>query len=334
MKAFEWANASSVDDAVKLLSGGADAGGDPDELPRPIGGGQDLHTTLKSYITRPSRVVNLKTIAGLNGIELGADKSLKIGALATITELEQHAEVRANFPGLVEAAASIATPQIRNLGTVGGNLCQRPRCWYYRLESVKCLKKGGSTCYAASGENKYNAIFGGGPSFVVHPSDLAPMLVALGAVLDVAGPGGNRAVAIDRFFTLPKDNLRRENVLSDGEFITGITVPASAVALRSTYLKFKERASLDFAMSSVAAAVELGPDRTVKTARLVLGGVAPVPWHVPMAEAFLEGKTLDEATVAQAAAIAVQGAQPLAQNGYKVPLTHTLVRRALLKLVA
>jgi xanthine dehydrogenase YagS FAD-binding subunit len=153
-------------------------------------------------------------------------------------------------------------------------------------------------------------------------------------VLDVAGPGGNRAVAIDRFFTLPKDNLRRENVLSDGEFITGITVPASAVALRSTYLKFKERASLDFAMSSVAAAVELGPDRTVKTARLVLGGVAPVPWHVPMAEAFLEGKTLDEATVAQAAAIAVQGAQPLAQNGYKVPLTHTLVRRALLKLVA
>jgi xanthine dehydrogenase YagS FAD-binding subunit len=259
---------------------------------------------------------------------------LKIGALATLTELEEHPEVRSKFPGLVEAAVSIAHPQNRNLGTVGGNLCQRPRCWYFRLENYICRKKGGKECFAESGENKYNAIFGGGKSNYVHPSDLAPMLVALGATVSVAGPDGKRNLALGDFFVLPSKDVRRETILKDGEIVTEIQVPASPMAQRSTYLKFKERDSLDFAMAAVAAAVELAADKTVRQARLVLGGVATIPWHVPKAEAYLAGKKLTDQTVAEAAKIALDGAQPMDHNGYKVPLTQTLVRRALLKLNA
>ncbi|HEX6623043.1 MAG TPA: FAD binding domain-containing protein, partial [Pyrinomonadaceae bacterium] len=234
MKAFEWVSPTNIDEAVKLLKD-APAGGDADEAARPIAGGQDLLTTMKEYITRPTRVVNLKNIGGLDRIRSDGKKGLRIGALVTLTQLEESAEVRRAFPGLAEAAHSIATPQIRNLGTVGGNLCQRPRCWYYRLEEVVCLKKGGSECYAAKGENKYNAIFGGGPSYIVHPSDLAPVLVALGASVNVTGASGKRTIPLDKFFTLPSEgNIRRENVLRNEEIITEIQVPASAFAARST----------------------------------------------------------------------------------------------------
>jgi xanthine dehydrogenase YagS FAD-binding subunit len=239
--------------------------------------------------------------------------------------------VRKRFPGLAEAAHSIATPQIRNLGTVGGNLCQRPRCWYFRLEEVICLKKGGSECYAASGENKYNAIIAGGPSYIVHPSDLAPMLLALGATVTVMGAAGKRVIPLDKFFTLPSEgNIRRENVLKNEEIITEIHVPASPLAARSTYLKFKERESLDFALASAAVAVRL-TGRTVQDARIVLGGVAPIPWRVPAAEKFLVGKELKPDVLAEAAKIALAEAQPLEKNAYKVPLAQTLVRRALAK---
>jgi xanthine dehydrogenase YagS FAD-binding subunit len=331
MKAFEWVSPTNIDEAVSLLKS-APAGGDADEAARPIAGGQDLLTTMKEYITRPTRVVNLKNIGGLDRIQGDGKKGLRIGALVTLTQLEESAEVRRSFPGLAEAAHSIATPQIRNLGTVGGNLCQRPRCWYYRLEEVVCLKKGGSECYAAKGENKYNAIFGGGPSYIVHPSDLAPVLVALGASVSVTGAAGKRTIPLDKFFTLPSEgNIRRENVLRNEEIITEIQVPASAFAARSTYLKFKERDSLDFALASVAAAVEVAANKTVKQARVVLGGVAPVPWRAPKAEAFLVGKTLSKDVLAEAARLALDGAAPLEKNAYKVPLTETLVRRALAK---
>jgi xanthine dehydrogenase YagS FAD-binding subunit len=331
MKAFEWTSPTSVGEAVSLLKS-APAAGDVDEEARPMAGGQDLLTTMKDYITRPSRVVNLKSIRGLDRIEGDGKRGLRIGALVTLAQLEEHALVRRSFPGLAEAAHSVATPQIRNLGTVGGNLCQRPRCWYYRLEDVICIKKGGSECYAAKGENKYNAILGGGPSYIVHPSDLAPMLVALGASVSVTGAGGKRMIPLEKFFILPsKGNIRRENVLENDEIITEIQVPATAFAARSTYLKFKERESLDFALASVAAAVDLSPNKTVKQARIVLGGVAPIPWRVPQAESFLAGKTLSADALAEAARLALAGAAPLAQNAYKIPLTQTLVRRALAK---
>src|SRR5688572_26786593 len=329
MKAFEWTNPTTINEAVKLLN--VSAGSDMDEAPRPLAGGQDLLTTMKDYTTRPARIVNLKSIRGLNRITLNA-RGLTIGALVTLTELEEHAGVRKSFPGLAEAAHSVATPQIRNLGTVGGNLCQRPRCWYFRLEEVICLKKGGDECYAYSGENKYNAIIAGGPSYIVHPSDLAPILLALGARVNVVGAKGRRVIPLDKFFTLPSDgNIRRENVLENEEIITEINVPASPLAARSTYLKFKERESLDFALASVAAAVQLAPNKTVRAARIVLGGVAPIPWRVPDAEKYLVGKAVRAEVLAEAGKIALAGATPLEKNAYKVPLTQTLVRRAVAK---
>ena len=328
MKAFEWANPATIDEAVKLLNDQTAI--DIDEAPRPIAGGQDLLTTMKDYSSQPSRVVNLKSIRGLNKLSLDA-KGLTIGALITLTELEEHQPTRKNIPGLVEAAHSIATPQIRNLGTVAGNLCQRPRCWYFRLEEVTCLKKGGDTCYSFSGENKYNAILGGGPSYIVHPSDLAPMLVALGAQLNVTGSQGKRVIPLDKFFTLPSEgNLRRENVLKNDDIITEIFVPASPLTARSTYLKFKERDSLDFAMSAVAVALQMN-GKTVKDVRIVLGGVAPIPWRVPDAEKFVIGKELTNDVLQEAGKIALARAEPLQNNAYKIPLTQTLVRRALAK---
>ena len=330
MKAFEWVSPTTLTEAVEMLKSAPAA--NPDEAARPLAGGQDMLTSMKEYIVRPVRVVNLKGIRGLDRIESDTRGGLRIGALVTLAQLEEHPLVHKSFPGLAEAAHSVASPQIRNLGTVGGNLCQRPRCWYYRLEEVICLKKGGSECYAAKGENKYNAILGGGPSYIVHPSDLAPMLVALGASVSVTGADGKRVIPLDKFFTLPSEgNIQRENVLRNDEIITSIEVPASTLAAHSTYLKFKERESLDFAISSVAAAVELGANKGVKQARIVLGGVAPIPWRAHKAESYLTGKTLSNDALAEAARLALDGAQPLEKNAYKIPLTQTLVRRALMK---
>jgi xanthine dehydrogenase YagS FAD-binding subunit len=326
MKAFEWANAASVDDAVKLLA--ADSKTDPDEIPRPMGGGQDLLSTMKSYITRPPRVVNLKTINALAKVQGDGSTGITIDALVTIARLTTHPEIMKSYPGLVEAAHSIATPQIRNMGTIGGNLNQRPRCWYFRAENVQCLRKGGEVCYAIDGENKYHAIFGDGPCVVVHPSDLAPMLIALNATATIAGAKGTRDLPLEQYFVLPKPgHARKETVLEPGEIVTQVRLPATTA--KSTYLKFKERASLDFAMASVAAVVDFNADKSVKQARIVLGGVAPAPWRVQKVEAFLAGKQLDDATIKKAGELALEGAAPLSQNGYKVPLTQTLVRRAL-----
>ncbi len=330
MKSFEYISPATVEDAVKQLAPSDDPSVDVDFNPRPLAGGQDLVTTMNEYVTQPTRVVNLKQIPNLDKIESDGKGGLKIGALVTLTEIEEHPEIIKGFPGLAEAANAVASPQIRNLATIGGNLCQRPRCWYYRLEHVVCIKKGGSECYAKSGENKYNAILGGGPSYIVHPSDVAPMLVALDARVSVVGPTGPREIPLGKFFTLPGVNVRRENVLANDEIITHVHVPATPFAAKSTYLKFRERDSLDFAMSAVAAAVELD-GANVKQARIVLGGVAPIPWRVPKAEALMAGKPFSPELAMEAAQLALAGAKPLEKNGYKVPLTQTLVRRALAK---
>ena len=331
MKAFDLIHPATIKEATRLLA----QGGGLDAI-RPMGGGQDLLSTMKDYILSPATVVDLKRIPDLNKITVEA-KGIHLGALVTITEVEEHPAIRASYPVLAEAAQSIATIQIRNAGTVGGNLCQRPRCWYYRNERIVCLKKGGTKCYAApdSAENKYNAILGGGPSYIVHPSDLAPALLCLNAVLTIAGPGGKtRQMPLTEFFTLPGEgDITHENVLKPGELVTSVFVPASAMAARSTYLKFREKNSLDWALSSVAMAVETDGN-IVKSVRVVLGGVAPIPWHARAAEAALVGKPLDDETIRAAALAATEGAEPLAQNGYKVPLTQTMVRRAAAALVA
>ena len=253
-----------------------------------------------------------------------------LGALVTLAEIEEHPAVRRSYAALAEAARSVGSPQIRNVGTIGGNLCQRPRCWYYRDEGILCIKKGGSKCYAAEGKNKYNAILGGGPSYIVHPSDCAPALLALNARVTIAGPGGKtRQVPLEEFFVLPRVNVFRENILQPNEIVTMVEVPTPAPGTRSAYLKFKERDSMDWALSSVGAALTMR-NGVVGDARVVLGGVAPIPWRSKEAEAVLRGKAVTPALADQAAEAALADAKPLADNGYKVPLTKVLIRRALL----
>ena len=327
MKAFSLLQPKSLDDAIRLM--------DRARRPEPAGarkllaGGQDLLTEMKEHLAEPEELVNLKSVPGLDRIAGDASGALSIGALCTLSKLAEAAPVRERFRGLREAALSIASPQIRSQGTVGGNLCQRPRCWYYRNEHARCLKKGGTECFAYSGLNKYNAILGGGPSYIVHPSDLAPALVALDAKVTIAGPSGARAIELAQFFKLPSEgDATRENVLGESDVLTQVEVPAPAAGMVSTYVKFKERGSFDFALSAVALCLWMDGDR-VRTARVVLGGVAPIPWRARDAEKALEGRKLDAETMKAASEAAVKGAEPLEMNKYKVPLTKGLMIRAL-----
>lgn len=322
MKSFTLFNPKSIEQAAGALAAA-------NASVKVLAGGQDLLTEMKEHLVAPDRLVNLKGVPGLDRIEFTSAGACTIGALVTVGALEEHAGVRERLRVLAEAAGSVGSPQIRSIGTVGGNLCQRPRCWYYRNEHAKCLKKGGDECFSYSGQNKYNAILGGGPSYIVHPSDLAPALVALGASVTLRSSAGERKVELESFFTLPSaGDLKRETVLRDDEVLTHVHVPAPAAGMQSTYLKFRERGSFDFALSSVALSVWRDGAR-VKEARVVLGGVAPIPWRAKGAEAALVGAALDAATIQRASEAAVQGAEPLGQNAYKIPLTRGLVQRAL-----
>ena len=231
---------------------------------------------------------------------------------------------------LREAAGSAGTPQIRNMGTLAGNLTQRPWCWYYR-NGFPCFKAGGDQCFSVDGENQQHAIFGGGPSYSVHPSDVAPALVALNATIEVAGPEGSRGVAAADFFVLPSQNPARENVLAPMELVTGVRIPAPAAGVVSGYLKITDREAWTHAEVSVAAVLQLDGVR-IEAASVVLGGVAPVPWRLSDVEQFLSGKTLSEAVAREAGELAIADAQPLAKNGYKLPMTSAAVERALMRL--
>jgi xanthine dehydrogenase YagS FAD-binding subunit len=320
MKAFEYVNPSTAAEAASVLAKTRDG--------KPIAGGIDLLGEMKDYIETPSVVVNLKSIPGLKSIKAGAD-GLTLGALVTLSEIAEHPVIRQKYTALAEAAESVGTPQLRNVGTVGGNLCQRPRCWYYRDEDTICLKKGGGTCYAITGENQYHAILGGGPSFIVHPSDCAPALMALGASVTIQGPTGSRNVPLEQFFTLPNVDAKRENVLKHGEIVTSIHIPAPAAGSRSHYMKIRHKESFDWALSGAAVVLSLN-GKTVKDVRVVLSGVAPIPWRSKEAEAVLRGKGLNTALADKAGAAAVAKANPLGKNAYKVPLTRNTVRLAVL----
>jgi xanthine dehydrogenase YagS FAD-binding subunit len=329
LPSFELHNPTTLPQAIALL----DATDVNNRHIRILAGGQDLLTEMKDRLVEPTLVVNIKHIPNLDKLTYDPQKGLQIGALVKVAEVAESSEVHAHFPALAMAAGSVASPQIRHIGTMGGNLCQRPRCWYYRNENIVCLKKGGDRCYASVGENKYNAILGGGPSWIVHPSDTATALVALGASVTIAGPKGMRTVPLEKFFILPSVDVRHENVLKPNEIVTSILVPNSPVAARSAYLKFRERSSMDWAMSAAAVALHLA-DGKVTEARIVLGGVAPIPWRVPKAEAALKGKSPDGPTLQAVAEAALDGALALEHNGYKIPLTKTLVRRAIRQVVA
>ena len=320
MEKFSYINATSLKQVTSLLS---ESGWGEVML---IAGGTDLLGEIKEYVESPKTLINLKTLPGMDGIEADAS-GLKIGALTTIDDIARHPTIQHHYTVLAQAAVSVATPQIRNVGTLGGNLCQRPRCWYYRDETINCLKKSGDICYAVDGLSKYHAILGGDPVYIVHPSDLAPALIALGASVKIVGPEGEKTMSLEEFFTLPADNPFRENVLEPNEIVVEVTVPQAKPNTKSFYLKAREKGAPDFALASVAGVFEMD-GKTCKTASIVLGGVAPAPWRSKEAEAALTGKMVDESVSMQAGADAVKDAQPLNDNAYKVTLTQNLISRA------
>ncbi len=330
MKAFRLHNPADLPAALALLDTPAARAGKT----RPFAGGQDLLTEMKEHLAEPDDLVNLKGLRELAAFELAASGALTLGALVTLATLEEHAALRARHAILAEAAESVASPQIRSQATLGGNLNQRPRCWYYRSEEARCLKKGGKECFSYAGLSKYNAILGGGPSYIVHPSDLAPALVALDAQVELVSAKGSRTLPLETYYTLPaQSDVTRETVLGPGEILARVTVPAPPAGQRSHYLKFREKGSFDFALASVALSLVL-EGRTIRAARVVLGGVAPIPWRAKSAEAALVGASAERASFEKAAAEAVRGAQPLEHNGYKVPLVKGLMVRALEELCA
>jgi len=291
----------------------------------PLAGGMDVLALMKDYILQPDALVNVKALDG--AIAVTADGDTRIGASARLADLVEHAELATLFPALTHAAEAVGTPQIRNAGTVGGNLMQRPRCWYFRNEEFDCLKKGGPTCFAVNGENQYHAIFGDAPCHIVHPSSLAVPILAYGGRMRVIGPDGEREVPGDRFFLMPDRNMYGETVLEPNELVTHVILPPPRNVRSAHYeVKFKQSHDWPIAMASVALTTE---GDIVRSARVVMGAVAPVPWRARAAEALLTGQRVTAEVASAAADAAVEDAQPMSANAYKVRIARTAVQRAL-----
>lgn len=321
MKAFAYVNPTNEKDAVAALR--------TDGIALPLAGGMDLIARMKDYIDSPDRIVNVKGALDAT-VTATPDGGLKIGAAMKIADLSEHPQVVKLFPAVAAAATEVGTPQIRNAGTVGGNVNQRPRCWYFRAEEFVCFKKGGSRCYAVDGENQYNAIFGNdGPSHIVHPSSLAVPFVAYGARFRVVGPNGEREIPAGDFFTLPTlQNVMKENVLGDEELLTHVILPPPG-NVRSGHYEVRYKQSHDWPIAFATVVLTMGGSM-IQSARVVLGAVAPVPWRSPDAERALAGKPLNEDTAALAGEAAVQAAQPMSGNAYKIQIAKTAVKRAVM----
>ncbi|MFA4987753.1 MAG: xanthine dehydrogenase family protein subunit M [Candidatus Brocadiia bacterium] len=316
---FSYLRADSIEQAVEGLSS---------TETRVLAGGTDLLGCLRDRIFTAATLVSITRVDKLRGIGATPDGGLRIGALTTLTELVDSPVVKERFPGLSQAAAEAASPQLRNQGTIGGNICQKPRCWYYRGE-FHCLRKGGNMCYALNGENQFHAIFGTDDKCcIVHPSDPSPALVAFEATARVVGPKGTRLVPMEKFHVLPAENVEKETVLEPGEIVTEILLPKPAAGTRSSYRKVRARRSWDFALAGVALALAFKGDK-VERARVVLSGAAPVPWRVKEVEEIITGKKLDAPTIAKAAAATVKNAQPLEHNAYKIPLFKAVMEEQL-----
>ncbi len=287
-------------------------------------GGTDLLGCLRDGVFGAEKVVSISALKkDLGGIDRLDDGSVRIGALATMAEVAESDILKKSYPGLCRGASEVASPQLRNQGTMGGNLCQKPRCWYYRGD-FHCLRKGGGECFAADGENRFHCVFGGDGCYIVHPSDTAPNLVAAGAVVKISGPDGPRTVPVERFHVLPEVDYTVETVLRPGEIVTDIVLPPPPPGLKTSYRKVRARRSWDFALAGVALAIRFdGP--TAKDARVVLSGAAPTPWRSKPAEEAVIGKELTDETIARAAEAAVEGAEPMSENGYKIPLFKGVV---------
>lgn len=322
MEAFEYAHPTTKQEAVALLSS---RWGETEIL----AGGTDLLSLLKNYVVTPKRVVSIKGIRGLSGIR-ATPEGWTLGALVTLQELLDHKSFADQYPSLAQAAEGVSSPQIRAMGTVGGDLCQRPRCWYFRNGFGLLARDAEGRALVPKGDNRYHAILGNdGPAYFVHPSSLAPALLALGAKLRLFGPAGPRELALADFFVIPKRDTERENLLQADEILTEIVIPPPVYGLRTATYEVRQKEALDWPLVTASVALELRGG-SVASARIVLGHVAPIPWPARAAEQGLAGRSLDEDTAAQAGEAAVGGARPLSGNKYKVQLARVAVKRALL----
>ena len=298
-------------------------------------GGIDVLDLLKEGLLAPGKIVNLKDVRGLDTIVEEADGAVRIGPMVTLASLAAHTLIRERYPALSSAVLGSASPKIRNVATLGGNLLQRPRCWYFRSLAYRCLRKGGGHCFAISGENQYHAIFDNMPCAIVHPSTAATALVALRTTVELTDAAGTmRNMLLEDFFVPPERDLQRENDLRPHEILTAIRVPKSPASLRTAHLRQAEKASFDWPLADVAVALELGKDGICERAAIILGAAAPVPHRAKGAEAVVIGKRINEAVAFEAGRATLDGAMPLSKNAYKLPLFETLVRRAILKAIA
>jgi xanthine dehydrogenase YagS FAD-binding subunit len=322
MNNFKLAQPQNIEQAASLLA---------DKKVFLMAGGTDLLDEIKNEVIHPDVVVDLKSIPDLAYIQR-TDGTVRIGAMTHVSELAGNQMIKTSYPVLHEAALSLATPQLRNVGTVGGNLCQRPRCWYYRDPQVECRKKGGSRCYASRGRNRYHAILGGGICHIVYPSDLAPALISLDAEATIATANGSRTVPLEEFYTLPQVDVQKENILKANEILKEVKIPPPKNEQKSTYVKLKERGTWDFALVS-AAVCGIVSGKTFKEIKIVLGGVAPIPWRLEKAENLLKGNPVTDDVVKQAAKEALSDARPLNENVYKQDLAAIAVSKAVLSLL-
>ena len=321
MKPFAYARPKAVSEAIELARGGATL----------MAGGTDLLGLMKDGIAAPERIADIRDLEPLKGWSRTKGKGLRIGALVPLVELETSSELARSMPIVREALVPAATLQLRTMGSVGGNLLQRNRCWYFRDEAYPCWLKGGVRCFAIEGDSRLHAVVGAEECVAVAPSDLAPALIAYDAVVSLAGPRGPRTMPLADLFVTPHGRVRREHAIAPDEVLIEVRVPENAMSRRGAFEKAMERKTWSFAMVSVAVSVKL-IGGVVHDPRIVLGGVAPVPWRARDAEKLLEGRALDDAACQAAADAALERAEPLKDNGYKVPLARELVRRTLRRL--
>jgi len=327
MKNFTYYQPKTVDQAIALL----EPKWGKTEL---LAGGTDLHDLQKEYVAQPERVVSLGGVAGLATIDFSRvieGQRVKIGAGVKLAAIAEHAELKKLVPALTETASIIGGPQIRNMGTLGGNLCQRNRCWYFRDEHINCLLKGGDKCFAlpANAENRYHAIFTQGHKCVmVNPSTLAPVLMTLAAAVEVQGSKGKRTIELSKFFQAPSSAEQREHVLAPDEVILSVSFTVPTGSVNGSY-EVRQKQAYDWPLVQAAAAYRLEGDK-VAQAMIALGHVAPTPLLSEAAMTALVGKTVTEESAAAAGKAAAAGAKPLGQNGYKVKLVETAVKRAIL----
>lgn len=321
---FEYVSPNSLKQALGLLS----ANWGEAEI---LAGGTDLLALMKDYVVTPKRVVNIKQLPGMHAISADRDE-LRIGALVTLDRIADAAQIRRNYPAFAQCVADAASPQIRNMATIGGNLCQRPRCWYFRNGMGLLPRTADGKSLVVEGDNRYHAILGNeGPAYFVSPSTIAPMLIAYGARLHVTGPTGDREVDVEKFFRIPTSENEREHDLKANELITAVVVPP-AKGVRATSYEVRQRASFDWPLATAAVALQMNGS-AVRSARIVMGAVAPVPWVSQEAAQAIVGKSIDERTASAAGEAAVSKARPLGHNDYKVKLAAVAVKRALLAAV-